>query len=94
MVDRETLASDLDAVLSGALSERDFGLRYGGSVPESPLLAATWGGLQHYLADADIRAKDEGYRTMQNAEMSKFIRLLRQDASIADLARISFLGTT
>jgi hypothetical protein len=94
LVDSETIASDLEAVLRGTLSGRDFGLRYGGSVRESPLLAATWGGLQHYLADADIRAKDERYRTMQDAEMSKFIRLLWQGAPLAELARISFLGAT
>lgn len=56
--------------------------------------SAVYHGLQHFLADADIRAKDSGYRTMQEREMLKLIRLLNAGADANALAKITFLGVS
>jgi hypothetical protein len=90
MGDRRRLATDLEAVLKGALTEEDFRLRYQ-SGPTSSLVDAIWGNLEHYLADADIRSRDPEYRAMQNGELLNLIRLLREDAPMAQLQRITFL---
>jgi hypothetical protein len=50
-----------------------------------------WGNLEHYLADADIRARDPEYRAMQNGELLKQIRLLQEAAPITQLQRVNFL---
>jgi len=47
--------------------------------------------VEHYLADADIRARDERYRTMQEAALASLISALRS-GDIAAARRISFLG--
>lgn len=49
-------------------------------------------GLQHFHADEDIRAKDAGYRDMQEGEMRRLIALLRSDATGSALRSVSFLG--
>ena len=90
MGDRSSLATDLEAVLKGALTEEDFRLRYQ-SGPPSTVVDVLWENLEHYLADTDIRARDPEYRAMQNGELLKMIRLLREDAPIAKLQRINFL---
>ena len=90
MRDKSGLATDLEALLKGALTEEDFRLRYQ-SVPTSPFVDAIWGNLEHYLADADIRGRDPEYRVMQNGELLKLIQLLRADAPMTQLQRINFL---
>ena len=55
---------------------------------------ASFYGLQHFLADADIRAKDSDYRAMQEREMQKLIRLLLTGANGSALAKITFLGVS
>jgi hypothetical protein len=83
------LAQDLQAVLEGTvrlewiLEDR---CRHQGP------LAACFHGLQHFLADHDIRMKDDEYRRMQEDEMRELIRLLRAGADDATLGRITFLG--
>lgn len=57
-------------------------------------LASCFHGLQHFLADADIRAKDVEYRQMQETEMRKLIQLLRIGADGKALSKIHFLGTS
>lgn len=52
---------------------------------------ASFHGLQHFLADADIRAKDSAYREMQYGEMQRLIRLLKSGARSESLAKITFL---
>ena len=47
--------------------------------------------MEHYLADADIRGRDPEYRAMQNGELLNLIRLLREDAPMAQLRRINFI---
>lgn len=56
--------------------------------------SATFHGLQHFLADADIRAKYSDYRSMQEQEMKKLIRLLRSGADAKALEKITFLGVS
>ena len=87
----DNLASDLEALLEGALTVEDFRSRYQ-SGPTSTVVDAIRGNLEHYLADADIRASDPEYRTMQNGELLNLIGLLREDAPIVELRRVNFLG--
>ena len=49
-------------------------------------------GLAHFLADADIRAKDAEYREMQERELERLIRLLLEGEPPEELRRITFLG--
>ena len=67
MFDAADLASDLEALLVGKLAEDHFRRRYQTQLA-SQLLDAIWGNLEHYLADAEIRAKDVGYRMMQDRD--------------------------
>ena len=88
MANAESLAEKLEAVLAGSLSLQ--------SVLADPEnfdghASATFYGLQHFLADSDIRAKDVVYRTMQEREMKKLIRLLRTGADANEPAKITFL---
>ena len=55
---------------------------------------ASFHGLQHFFVDADIRAKDSSYRTMQEGEMQKLIFLLKSGANEHALANITFLGVS
>jgi hypothetical protein len=91
MVDRAGLASDLEALMGGDLTEEDFRRRYRSELA-ARLLDAIWHNLEHYLADASIRAKDVNYRTMQDGEMLKLIQLLRGDAPLVELQRVNFLS--
>ena len=91
MATAESLAQKLEAVLAGSLAlER---------VLEDPAnfdgeARAAYHGLQHFLADADIRAKDSAYLTMQEGEMLKLIHLLKSGADATALSKISFLGVS
>jgi hypothetical protein len=90
------LADDLEALLSERLTAAEFEAKYrakyeGGVVAHSvlDLIAGVW----HYLADADIRARDAEYREMQELEMQRLIRHLRA-GRLAEAQRITFLGPT
>jgi hypothetical protein len=48
-------------------------------------------GLQHYLADEDLRTKDSSHRAMQEAAMERLIGLLLTDAPNEELAAETFL---
>jgi hypothetical protein len=87
----EALANRLEGVLvrSEAL---DLLLEEPG--PLSEALRPCFHGLQHYLADEDIRAKDEKYRQIQENEMLLLIRLLRTGAEPSRIRSISFLSPT
>jgi hypothetical protein len=91
MIDSASLASDLEALMLRDLTEEDFRRRYRSGFT-SIVLDAIWHNLEHYLADADIRAKDVKYRAMQDREMLKLIQLLRDDAPMAELQRVNFLS--
>jgi hypothetical protein len=82
------LAQKLEAVVAGVLSLE--------SVLADPAhfegaAKASFYGLQHFLADADIRAKDSAYREMQYGEMQKLIHFLKSGAGAEALAKITFL---
>lgn len=89
MNERYRLASELDRVLAGAVDLGDV-LEKAPSFGEP--MNQCFHGLQHYLSDADIRAKDPEYRSMQESEMRRLIGLLRSETPISDLRLITFLG--
>jgi hypothetical protein len=86
------LAQDLSRLRAGDMTEREF--RKAWQRSGSALLDAIWGSLEHYLADGDIRAKDGAYREMQDRELTKLIRLLRDGSSAKALRSITFLGSS
>jgi hypothetical protein len=90
-VELEEFVSDLRGLASGHLGEGEFRARYM-RVDGPGFLAHVWDGLEHFLADADIRAKDDGYREMQEEELGRLIDLLRAEAPAEQLRRITFLG--
>lgn len=93
MTEAGRLAGDLSRLQGGEMTEREF--REVWQRPDSPaFLDAIWGNLEHYLADGDIRAKDGAYRQMQNTELTKLIRLLREGGSDKALRSVTFLGSS
>lgn len=86
------LASDLEALMLGKLTDEEFRRRYPSELG-SQLRDAIWGNLEHYFADAVIRARDADYQTMQDREMMRLIRLLRDDAPLTELQRVNFLSS-
>lgn len=89
----ERLADDLSRLLSGHMTEREFRETWQRS-DSPPVLETIWGNLEHYLADADIRARDAVYREMQDAELRKLIRALREGGQENSVRRITFLGNS
>jgi hypothetical protein len=79
------LANHLEMVLEGRITLEEI-LKF------EPALAHCLHRLQHFLADEDIRRKDHTYRSMQESEVRKLIRLLRSNADSSALSAISFLG--
>jgi hypothetical protein len=93
MIENLGLACDLESLQAGALDAALFRRKYDEGVG-SPALEAVWPNLAHYLDDADIRAKDAAYHDMQDGEFARLIQLLRQQAPIEVLRRITFLRST
>ena len=91
VADMDNLASDLEALFEGALTAEDLRSRNQSGLT-STVVDTIWGNLEHHLADSDLRARDPEYRAMQNGELLKLIRLLRDDAAIVQLRRVNFLG--
>ncbi len=85
------LAGDLDYVLDGTVSLEE--VLDNPAYADGPLTSC-FHGLQHFLADAGLRAKDSAYRQMQEAELRKLILLLRSGADESTLRKISFLGVS
>jgi hypothetical protein len=86
---RAMLAKELEAVLSGGV---DLGsLLKDPSMFREPM-EHCFHGLHHFLADADIRAREPAYASMQISEMRKLISLLRSGASSQQLESVHFLG--
>jgi hypothetical protein len=84
------LADALELLLQGRLTPGEFRTRHP-SHRTSNELEPVIANIEHYLADADIRASDERYRTMQDATLASLISALRS-GDIAAARRISFLG--
>jgi len=87
----QQLTTDLKDLMRGHLSEQAFREKYNRSSGLA-VLEWIWHGLEHYLADADIRAKDPEYRKMQNQELRRLIQLLEEGGSEKQIRAISFLG--
>lgn len=86
---RTDIVQDLRRLLVGGLTEQQFRVRYQvTSCP--PGMASAWHGIEHWLADADIRACDPEYRRMQEAEMERLIELVASGAPQSELKRASF----
>jgi hypothetical protein len=86
------LVTDLRAMAAGHLTESAFREKY--SSRDFAELQAVWHGLQHYFADADIRAKDADHRRMQLQELERLIQKLEAGSSPRELGRIGFLGAS
>ena len=87
----EALAVQLQRVLDGEARLQDI---LDDPINQGDELQSCFHGLQHFLADKDIRAKDNQYRQMQEDEMRKLIRLLRSGADCSLLSAVYFLGTS
>lgn len=85
-----SLADALELLLLGGLTPGEFRRRHSHQRTSSEL-EPVMANVEHYLADADIRARDERYRTMQEAALASLISALRS-GDIAAARRISFLG--
>ncbi len=82
------LASDLDDYLKGNIKQDVLNKKYFTKTYSD--LEAVICNLGHYFDDADIRAKDEEYREMQDNEMKKLLHLLRS-GKLEQANRITFL---
>jgi hypothetical protein len=85
----EQLADALSAVLRGDLGADDFRSRFpvGAVGPQlEPLLI----NVEHFLADADIRSRDVGYKAMQESSMTRLIAMLRS-GDVITAATVDFL---
>ncbi len=84
----QLLADDLERHLAGKLKLDAIKQRMqAGGYGERSQYAA----LPHYFDDADIRARDAGYKAMQQHALRRYIGLLRAQADAAQLGSINFL---
>lgn len=87
----DQLADELEKVLCGQVELEavlDQPLRF------NPAIESCFHGLQHFLADQDIRSRDPAYRKMQETEMQRLIELLRSGATPEEIQHITFLGSS
>ncbi len=88
----ETLCDFLAQLQNGAIEGDDARARLSNLfVLKTPGLEELFGNLHHYIADADIRAKDLVYRELQDSEMTILISRLRS-GDIAKANQVTFLG--
>jgi hypothetical protein len=87
----ERLASDLEGLLEGSVTEDQFRSRRHMSANETGVIESLLANLDHYLADADIRSKDSAYREMRDGELKTLISALRS-GRIGDALKVNFLG--
>jgi hypothetical protein len=84
------LADDLELLQKGTILPSEFRFR-NPFQSASPLGQAILANVEHYIADFDIRAIDQRYARMQEREMARLIRLLRESAEEELLRKIRFL---
>jgi hypothetical protein len=89
---KNALAKDLKDLLIGKLSREAFRRKLMEYPPHITELIV--GNIDHFLDDADIRAKDPKYKEMQESELRKLIALLETNATEAEIREISFLAST
>lgn len=87
----DALALELEQIIAGKSS---LDTLLGSPGPHTDALWSCFHGLQHYLADEDIRRKDPWYRDMQESEMRLLVQLLRNGASAERISKIDFLSPT
>jgi len=88
--DFNVLADDLESLRAGQLSEGEFRAKY--ERRAAPAVVRTiWPNLEHYLSDGDIRARDPGYRAMQDIELTKLQEARRRFSRSGDGVRRSTL---
>jgi hypothetical protein len=88
----ETLCDFLAQLQNGEIDGDDARARLSNLfVLKTPGLEELFGNLHHYIADADIRAKDPVYRELQDSEMTILISRLRS-GDIAKANQVTFLG--
>lgn len=85
------LADDLELLRRGSVSEEGFRAKYSAR-KDVTVASIVWPYLEHFLSDADLRARCEDYRTMQDTELAKLASLLRAAAPDSELRQIHFLG--
>jgi len=84
------LADTLELLLQGNLTPVEFRRRHPIQKTDKelePVLA----NIEHFFADADIRARDQKYSAMQEAEMARLISALRS-GDVDTARRVHFLG--
>lgn len=81
----------LQSVVEGSVEAADAAKRLWMLGQQIPALEAVAANFEHYIADADIRAKDTAYKAFQEAELRKLIEALSQGAEPSRLRRINFL---
>jgi hypothetical protein len=84
------LADALEALLGGRMTPEEFRRAYPLRTANSEF-EAILGNIEHFLSDADIRARDPRYRTMQQGAIERVIVALRSGEFEA-AGRISLLG--
>ena len=86
------LAKSLQQLLDRKMTPEEFRAKHrlDGLDPDDVILALM-SQLDHYLDDDDIRAKDEGYRIMQETEMKALIAALRSN-DLERAKRVTFLS--
>jgi hypothetical protein len=89
-MDVMTLAGDLEKVGDGSLAGTEFVRRY--SAYAEPLVESVLSGFHHFVADEDLRKKDEAYALMQLCDLKKMIALLKSGADPTEIRRITFLN--
>jgi hypothetical protein len=86
----DQLSDDLQGVLEGTVTPDQF--RTGHPIlGQEPSLEKVLCLVEHYLADGDIRSRDDSYREMQDSEMRKLIALLRS-GRLREAESVHFLG--
>ncbi|HYL17394.1 MAG TPA: hypothetical protein VEV20_01840 [Burkholderiales bacterium] len=88
---RANLAADLEAFSAGRLTEAELRFRHEGQ-RTSRLFDVVWSNIEHYIADADIRQRDSAYRVMQESELKRLMRLLREGSTDEELQQVTFLS--
>ena len=93
MQDRATIfAEELEAVRAGRAPIAKLWSQYV-SQADSSQFEEILSFVEHYVADADIRAKDSQYREMQEREFDRLLAHLRA-GRISEAKRVTFLGPT
>jgi hypothetical protein len=89
---KNQLIEDLKSLLKGTLSPEVF--RENMETYPAQIQNLIIGNIDHFLDDADMRARDPEYRKMQETELTKLITLLELGASNEKIRAISFLTPT